>query len=140
MEKIFSLPGNGTVERFEGNYSYYAQCFRQRPDEGTAAETGSKAADQKEGAASEIKMVKKDRPLKFTYKEQKEYEQIDGLIAGLERQIGETDALIDAAAADFEKLQTLLSEKEHLEKRLEEAMERWVYLNELADAIAKQQQ
>lgn len=158
-EKIFLLPGDSTVERYEGNYSYYYETVRQKSEEeekgkakinaasagkGTlnmhAAASGHSGEINTNAAADSNKSnvsSKKERPLKFTYKEQKEYEQIDSLIADLESKISETDAGMNAAASDFTKLQELQSVKEQLEKQLEEAMERWVYLNELAEAIRK---
>lgn len=131
-EKTFLLEGNGTVERFEGNYSYYTETVQQRANEDDTS-SSAKAAKAKENNSDD---VKKDRGLKFTYKEQKEFEQIDSLIAGLESKINETDILINAAATDFSQLQKLMSVKDQLGKQLEEAMERWVYLNELAEAIS----
>lgn len=145
-EKIFLLEGNGTVEKFEGNYSYYYEAVQQRADSASSADANKKTPAAKNKGNVEAKSntevkdnagLKMDRPLKFTYKEQKEYEQIDALIADLESKISEADVLINAAATNFERLQELLSMKEQLEKRLEEAMERWVYLNDLADAIYK---
>ena len=186
-EKIFLLPGDGTVERYEGNYSYFAETVRDRAD-GTGCgsrDTGSRekgpesgysvggkkgSAGGKKGTVSAGKgtavtgnagivsagdisgAVKpngaaktpgsaepaKVRPLRFTYKEQKEFEQIDDLIASLENKISGTDKLINETASDFAKLQELLSVKEQLEKQLEEAMERWVYLNELNERINRQ--
>ncbi|MEN6312731.1 MAG: ABC-F family ATP-binding cassette domain-containing protein [Clostridiaceae bacterium] len=131
-EKIFLLPGDNTVERFEGNYSYYYETVAASGHSG-GINVNTAAGSDKGNASS-----KKERPLKFTYKEQKEYEQIDSLIADLESKISETDAGMNAAASDFAKLQELLSLKEQLQKQLEEAMERWVYLNELDAAIKSQ--
>lgn len=138
-EKILLLPGDGTVERYEGNYSYYAECAGEKADgigSGSvlkATEGSRQATGGKKGTAGAG-----NKPLRFTYKEQKEFEQIDDLIAGLENKLSETDKLINEASSDFEKLQELLSAKEQLEKQLEEALERWVYLNELNDRISKQ--
>ena len=139
-EKIFLLEGNGTVKKFEGNYSYYYEAVQQKAGK-EAENIGSKAENNKSKPANakdkDNSEVKKDRPLKFTYKEQKEYEQIDNLITGLESNISETDILINAAATDFTRLQELLAVKTQLENQLESAMERWIYLNDLADAISK---
>jgi ATP-binding cassette subfamily F protein uup len=148
-DRIFALDGSGKAERFEGNYTDYAQAVKQRSEAekdsagggtGTGAGTGAGAkatAAGKNPQAPGDTGRSSERPLKFTYKEQKEYEQIDGLIAGLESKIDKADALINEAAADFARLQELLSEKDQLEKQLEEAMERWVYLNELAEKIGQ---
>ncbi|MGE5630675.1 MAG: ABC transporter C-terminal domain-containing protein [Caulobacteraceae bacterium] len=76
--------------------------------------------------------------MKFTFKEQKEYEVIDDEIAGLEGAIQELEAKISEASSDYTLLQQLLAEKEVLEKQLEQKMDRWVYLNELAEKIANQ--
>lgn len=149
-EKIFVLDGSGALDRYEGNYSYYIQTIQQKADElnsenpksalarsATTKSTAAKQAAPKTATGNDSGngVIKKDRPLKFTYKEQKEYEQIDDLIANLESEISETDNLINASATDFARLQELLNIKTQLENRLDEAMERWVYLNDLADAI-----
>jgi ATP-binding cassette subfamily F protein uup len=78
----------------------------------------------------------KDRPLKFTFKEQKEFEQIDGIIEALESELKEVNLGIEQAASDYTLLQELLTKKESVENKLNEAMERWEYLNELAEKIA----
>lgn len=144
-ERLFLLPGDGTVERYEGNYSYYAARSGSREKgQGQGQTTGGKrdtAGTAPSGAGAKApgsSEPPKNRPLRFTYREQKEFEQIDGLIADLENRIAETDNLINEASSDFERLQELLSAKEQLEKQLDEAMERWVYLNELNDRINKQ--
>jgi ATP-binding cassette subfamily F protein uup len=148
-EKIFLLEGSGEVERFEGNYSWYADTVKQKAAADKAAEAktpgsaGSKASGGSGTAAAGVDPSKesstsgfrKSRPLKFTFKEQKEYDQIDGLIADLESKINDTDMQMTVAATDFTRLQELISVKALLENQLEEAMERWVYLNELAEKI-----
>ena len=70
--------------------------------------------------------------------EQREYDHIDEEIADLETKIAETDAEIAASGADFERLQSSMAKKDQLEAQLEEKMERWVYLNDLAEQIAAQ--
>lgn len=146
-ERLFLLDGSGKLEQFEGNYSWNAEKIRSRTEalEDTisgASATGDKgkgrnsAEEEAAGsAASTTAGSKKDRPLKFTYKEQKEFEQIDELIAGLEQKISENDAQINASEADYARLQELIAIKNQLENQLEETMERWVYLNELAEKI-----
>ena len=76
--------------------------------------------------------------LKFTYKEQKEYETIDDDIAALESAIERIDGEMDKCATDYGKLNDLSREKAEKEKQLEEKMDRWVYLNDLAERIANQ--
>jgi ATP-binding cassette subfamily F protein uup len=142
-EKIFLLEGNGSVDRFEGNYSYYVDCLKNSSQnspkinsEGTGSHEPNSGGNNSRGIAPKTAIpAEKARPLRFSYKEQREYEQIDSVIAELESKISEIDTRIDAASADFERLQELLPEKKQLESKLEEAMERWVYLNELAEKI-----
>lgn len=78
---------------------------------------------------------KKERKLKFSYKEQKEYETIEDDIAALEEKIEELDAQILKFSSDFVKLNEITKEKEKTEQLLEEKMGRWEYLEELAQKI-----
>ena len=75
------------------------------------------------------------RKLKFSYKEQREYETIDDDIAALEQQIADAESAIAANSSDYQKLQELTGQKEQLEQQLAEKMDRWVYLNDLAEKI-----
>ena len=77
----------------------------------------------------------REKKLKFTYAEQKEFETIDEDIAKLEEQIEQAEADILANAKDFVKLQELTEKKEELQEQLDYKMERWVYLNDLAEQI-----
>jgi len=81
---------------------------------------------------------KREQKLKFSYKEQKEYETIDADIAALEEKIAALEAEMAEMATNYGKLQELAKEKEEAEAALEEKMDRWVYLNELAEQIEKQ--
>ncbi|MBR3282904.1 MAG: ABC transporter ATP-binding protein, partial [Ruminococcus sp.] len=75
--------------------------------------------------------------LKFSFKEQREFDTIDDVIAGLEQQIADTEKEIASNSSDYVKLQELSDKKEQLEQELSEKMERWVYLNDLAERIAR---
>ena len=100
--------------------------------------------DSKKKEESEKKNSSKDwkqnRPvkLKFTFKEQKEYETIDDDIAALEEKIEKLDSEMMENATNSGKLFELSAEKEKAEIQLEEKMERWVYLNDLAEKIEAQ--
>ena len=76
--------------------------------------------------------------MKFSYKEQREFESIDEDIAALEEAIAETDEEINCAGSDYCKLQELTAKREELPVSLDEKMERWVYLNDLAEKIQAQ--
>lgn len=79
-----------------------------------------------------------ERKLCFTYQEQKDWDVIEDEIAGLEEEIGNLEAGMEASTHDFIKLNQLMEEKTQKEGLLEEKMERWIYLNELAERIANQ--
>ena len=124
--EIWELSGDGAVHRYNGNYSdYAAQC--------TPAESAEKTA--KPAEKKERTFVGKKK-LKFSYREQREFESIDEDIAALEQQIQETETQLGACTSDYVKLQELSEKKSALEAQLEEKMERWVYLNDLAERIA----
>ena len=77
--------------------------------------------------------------LKFTYKEQREFDTIEDDIAALETSIGALEAQMAACGSDYVKLQELTEEQAREKAALEEKMERWVYLTELAEKIAAQE-
>lgn len=138
MNHVFVLAGNGEVRHYTGGYADY------RAD--VAAERQRLAAQQRLDSQplpnSSPKKPSGGRShqekLKFSFKEQREYEEIDGVIAGLEEKIAQTEALIAQNASDYAALQELTAEKEELEAQLTAKMERWVYLNDLAERIEAQ--
>lgn len=138
MNHVFVLAGNGEVRHYTGGYADY------RAD--VAAERQRLAAQQRLDSQplpnSSPKKPSGGRShqekLKFSFKEQREYEEIDGVIAGLEEKIAQTEAFIAQNASDYAALQELTSEKEELEAQLTAKMERWVYLNDLAERIEAQ--
>lgn len=132
VERIFSFEGNGEIKQFAGNYSDYREISQRTESE--RENTRLKTETDKKSSTTENT---KEKPLKFSYKEQKEFEQIDSVIAGLEKELEEASRRMDESSSDFGRLQELLHQKEELEKQLETAMERWVYLNELAEEIVK---
>ena len=76
--------------------------------------------------------------MQFTYQEQRDYETIESEIAALEEKIDMLDQEMAAASTDFVKLNQLVTEKEEAENLLEEKMDRWMYLEDLAARIAEQ--
>lgn len=127
-DKIFAFEGNGVITQFTGNYSDFKGSNLAKKEDNPKEDKKSNNTENRT----------KNRPLKLSYKEQKEYEQIDDIIASLEEQISEMDIKIAAAASDYVLLQQLMEEKEELEKQLEDKMERWIYLNELSERIEKE--
>lgn len=135
-DRIFAFEGNGRIVQYEGGYTDYQEAVRrkeQRTGDGKT-ESGRKGVSEK---VEKKKDWKQNQPtkLRFSFKEQREYETIDGAIAQLEERIEKLDADMERNATNSAKLSELLHEKEKTEKELEEKMERWVYLNEIAERI-----
>lgn len=136
-DKIFVFEGNGIIQKYTGNYSEYREKIREIRGDGYEESKKDLKKDNNKNS-NEVKNAKsksKDKALKFSYKEKLEYEQIDEVIENLEERIAKLDEEIAENTSDFQKLQELLNEKEDAEKLLEEKMERWTYLNELAEKI-----
>lgn len=133
VDRIFAFEGNGYLQQYEGGYTDYVQARQYLGSASTQKESDKKKTNAKDD-------WKQNRPtkLKFSYKEQKEYETIDEEIASLEAKIEALDADMMANATNSAKLSELIAEKEKAEALLEEKMERWVYLNDLAEQIAAQ--
>lgn len=131
-EKIFAFEAGGAIRQYPGGYSDYLN--KKPPQEATAGQKTRPGGDKKPAAPAEAK-----RPRKFTFKEQREYEQIDAVIAAAEKRLQEVGAAINAAGSDFETLQNLVRTQTELEQELDQLLERWTYLNELAEEMAKGQ-
>ena len=127
---ILEVRGDGEVRRTMGGYSDF-ELLREMD-----------AAPRRESRPAAPRERRSDRPqkLKFTFREQREFDSIDADIAALEEKIAACESDIESSASDYVRLQALLAEKEALEKQLEEKTERWVYLNDLAERIAQQNQ
>ena len=139
MNHVFVLAGNGEVRHYTGGYADYRADVASERQQRLAAQ---QRLDSQPLPNSSPKKTSGGRShqekLKFSFKEQREYEEIDGVIAGLEEKIAQTEALIAQNASDYAALQELTSEKEELEAQLTAKMERWVYLNDLAERIEAQ--
>lgn len=140
MRRIFAFE-DGELRQYEGGYTDYIQ--KRRTDAGEEEEnsrktqrSGKTAPAEPDGAAETLAQKKgRTRKLKFTYQEQKDYGTIEGEIAALEEKIGDLEEKILSAARDFVKLNEYTKEKEKTEALLEEKMERWMYLEDLAARI-----
>ena len=117
---------DGNCIRLNGNYSDNIDYLT------ASAQTAPKAAKPKKE-----RVRTGQTKLKFSFKEQREYDHIEEDIAALEAQIAETDHAIQAAGSDYVKLQELTLQRNELESQLDAKMERWVYLNDLAERISQ---
>lgn len=135
VDRIFEFDGNGHLQQYEGGYTDYLEA-KQRSQSDSIPPVPKPLEEKKNNA----KNWKQNRPqkLKFTFKEQKEFETIDDDIAALEEKIQSLDEEMMANATNSGKLAQLTKEKEETEAQLEEKMDRWVYLNDLAEKIASQ--
>ena len=136
---------NGNIVVYEGDYTEYQEkSGRIETDSIDSVDSGSglhiKKSNEKkkEGREQWLASKNKEKKLKFSYKEQKEFETIDEDIEKLEEKIAELEEQISKCATDFIKLNELMQEKEKTEAELSDKMERWVYLNDLAEKIEAQ--
>ena len=141
VDRIFAFEGNGVIRQYEGDYTTYmekalengtfmAEC-KETPD-------NQDLADKQKINSKDTWKNNREKKLKFSYQEQKEYDTIDADIAELERQIAETEMEMSEVASEYYKLQELAEKKEELEEALNAKMDRWVYLNDLAEKIESQ--
>lgn len=131
VDRIFAFEENGILRQYEGGYSDYLETKQQ--------EEGQASPSEKVRKEQRLKTEKvKTEKLKFTWQEQKDYENIEDLIAGIENRLRELEKQMELSATDFVKLNGLMKEKEEQEALLEEKMERYLYLSDLAERIAQQ--
>lgn len=143
VDRIFSFEGGGRLKQYEGGFSDYYE--KKQAENGIASDGATqsvKEAVSGDTTSARPKKYYKEREnkLKFTYAEQKEYDTIDDDIASLESKIEELDGEIAGAATQYSRLNELMQEKADVEAQLEHKMDRWVYLNDLAEKIEAQKQ
>ncbi len=143
VDRIFSFEGGGRLKQYEGGFSDYYE--KKQAENGIAS--GGAMQSVKEAVSGDTTSAKpkkyykeRENKLKFTYAEQKEYDTIDDDIASLESKIEELDGEIAGAATQYSRLNELMQEKADVEAQLEHKMDRWVYLNDLAEKIEAQKQ
>ena len=131
VRRIFAFEGNGEIRQYEGGFTDY--WLKTREKEKTAVQRDTEVVAEKKTKKNYNK--NREKKLKFTYAEQKEFETIDEDIATLEEQLDQIEKDILANAKDFVKLQELTDKKDEIQQQLDHKMERWVYLNDLAEQI-----
>ena len=152
VNRIFAFEGNGVVQQYEGGFTDYQRAWNERHPQisGNGAGAGNagsgKASDKDidEENAANAKAVNKNnwketsgaqKKLRLSYKEQREWETIEGDIAGLEEAIAALETEIEKSASNYTRLNELMKEKTEKEAQLEEKMDRWMYLTDLVEQI-----
>jgi len=126
--KILAFDAPGRLVEYPGNYSDYLRLSAPQPDQPAIS-----------GSEPELKSLsphppRKPKPPKFSFSEQKEFSEIDALIAAADQELQELEAQIMAAASDYQLLESLTGLRALALQRLEYLWDRWIYLNELAEA------
>lgn len=136
VNRIFAFEENGKLVQYEGGYTDYTNRKKEEmADLGKVKGADTPLYKQAEGKKNNDWKSGQKKKLKFTYQEQKDYESIEGEMAELEDKIARIDRDTLQFSHDFVKLNELAKEKESAEKLLEEKMDRWMYLEELAQRI-----
>ncbi|WP_163856203.1 ABC-F family ATP-binding cassette domain-containing protein [Paenibacillus elgii] len=132
-DHLFVFEGEGRIRRFFGNYTEYLEASRSEKQAAAEERRETKAAAE----TAPAQQRESNRPRKLSYKEQKEWDEIEDKIAGLEDRLAQVKQGIENAGSDYTKAQELFQEEQELTQRLEEAMERWTELSELVERIAQ---
>ena len=161
VRRIFAFEGDGNVVQYEGGFTDYQAAYLMKHPEllggnGAGRAGGSRSGSGNSGAGSAAgdtgvdgadgtatKKSSQDgrahqKKLKFSFKEQREWDTIEDEIAKLEADLEALDGQIAESATNYGKLNQLMTEKAEKEALLEEKMDRWMYLQELAEKIAAQ--
>lgn len=149
--RIFAFSENGSIGHYPGGYSDYMEYRKQEEEEREAAEKeGTEKAHLQTsrtgcGKREEVEKTRRQEPssqdipkqkkLKFSYNEQREFETIDQDIADLEEALRSVEQQMTLQSSNYDKLSALLAEKEKLSTALTQKMDRWVYLNDLAEQM-----
>ena len=143
-KRIFAFEGNGRIRQYEGGYSDYLNARPEpalpenRSSIPSAVSTAQAGQNTAKPPSDSRKTWGGEKKLKFTYKEQKEFEIIDDEIAALEERLSSLEKEMEDAARDYGRLNQIMQEKDQIQSQLDFKMERWLYLNELQEKIESQ--
>lgn len=136
-DRIFAFEGEGHLVQYEGGYTDYLEARERKMSD--MPEEESSLIKKDKSSKNDWKQNRKEK-LKFTFKEQREFETIDEDIEKLEERMASLEEEMMKNATNSGKLREIVEEKEEAEKALEEKMDRWVYLNDLAERIEAQKE
>lgn len=131
VDKIFAFEGKGSIKQYPGNYTDYQNRISVLEADTTAVD--KKSIANKKPAAQD---KPKERPRKLSFNEQREFEQIEDVIVGVEQELAQIASAVNTAGSNFELLQDLTARQQELEGKLSELLDRWTYLNELVEELS----
>ena len=133
VDRILSLDGEGNVQNVVGNYSEYEETLRRQANHNsTSSDNKSQGVSAKPVQAGSLGISNSTRPVRMTYKEQKEYEQIEGWIEVAESELRQVCELMDMSGSDAMELNRLLQQQTDLQQKVDQLIMRWTELSELA--------
>ena len=138
MRRIFAFEEGGKLKQYEGGYTDYSIRKAEEEAEKNELQQAKNGVKAEKNSSEKKQRPKGPQKLKFTYMEQKEYNTIENDIAALEEELENLDDEIMKNATNSFKLSELTAKQEEVQKALEEKMERWMYLEDLAAKIAAQ--
>jgi ABC transport system ATP-binding/permease protein len=130
VDSLLVMEGEGRISHHVGNFTEYRDRLKSQPSMEV-----SQAAPKKAAQSEPEDTNARRKTLKFSFKEQKEYDEIDGRIAAVEAELAVVNEAIEHSGSDYMKLEELTRSQKQLEESLEQLIERWTYLNELAEQI-----
>lgn len=128
---ILEFQGNGHIQEFLGGYSSYLNRIEE-------SESTEKSGKEKKEPTPQREQPSRPQKARFSFKEQREYDEIDNILARLETEKASVEAQMAEAASDYQELERLMAVHAELVKQLDEKTERWIYLQELAEQIEKE--
>jgi ATP-binding cassette subfamily F protein uup len=131
---LLVFDGEGGLQAQAGNWSDWKQLRDQQRSQ-SGGQTPTKPGGQTPSASKG--QAPTEGPRRFTFREQREFEEIDARVEGLEQAVAEAAAALEAGASDYQQLPGLLARKEALDAELEAAVERWAYLHEIHEQLVQ---
>ena len=142
VRRIFSFEGKGIIKQYEGGYTDYInkkkQAEQQEESSGSKKTSGRSEEKSEKNVGYKEAYKTRNKKLKFSYNEQREYETIESDIEKLEEKVAKIDEEITKNSTNSVKLGELIEEKEEVGNQLMEKMDRWEYLEDLAKKIEEQ--
>lgn len=138
VRRIFAFEENGTITQYEGGYTDYLKKSGDKLSEMSTISDKKENSRNPDSGSRDTWKKNAPKKLKFSYKEQREYETIEEDIQNLEEKIASLEKEMEESASNYSRLTELNEEKENAEMALLEKMERWEYLEDLAARIENQ--